>query len=163
MKTEKLKVDEINFAPYNPRIISEEMMEDLKTSIKRFGYVEPIIVNKRTMNVVGGNQRLQALKDLGIKEVEAVIIDLPLEREKILNIALNEISGEWDYSKLKEVLDTIEDELLRDLAGFEEIELFDDLSGVEIDDIIKDNDEGEEICPNCGYCFKLSEVENGKG
>jgi len=161
MKAEKLKVKDINFAPYNPRIMSKEMMDDLKTSISRFGYVEPIVVNKQTMNVVGGNQRLQALIELGAEEVEAVIVDLPLEQEKVLNIALNEISGDWDYEKLKQVIDSISDEVLKELAGFTEIEMFDDLEGIEIEDIkeFRVNDD-EEICPNCGYHFRLS--ENGK-
>ena len=104
VEIKKVLVKDLKYAPYNPRKISDDMFEKLKRSIEEFGYIEPIIVNKRNMQVVGGNQRLKALNDLGIEEVEAVMVDLDDMREKALNIALNRISGRWDYPKLKDVL-----------------------------------------------------------
>ena len=108
MEIKKLKVKDLRYAPYNPRKISDEMLEKLKRSIKEFGYVEPIIVNQRNMQVVGGNQRLKVLEDLEIEEVEAVIVDLDDAKEKTLNISLNKITGEWDYIKLKDLLEELD-------------------------------------------------------
>ena len=63
-------------------------------------YVEPVIWNKTTGRVVGGHQRLKVLQDMGITEVDCVVVELSEEKEKALNIALNKISGEWDKEKL---------------------------------------------------------------
>ena len=108
VEIKKVLVKDLKYAPYNPRKISDEMLNKLKQSIEEFGYVEPIVVNKRTRHVVGGNQRLKALEDLGIEEVEAVFVDLDDAREKALNIALNKITGEWDYPKLKDLLEELD-------------------------------------------------------
>ena len=118
----QVKVDELKFAPYNPRKMSREELEKLKRSITEFGYVEPIVVNKRTMHVVGGNQRLKVLKELGIETVDVVFVDLPLEKEKALNLALNRIQGEWDLERLKEILEELDDQTLL-LTGFNEDEI----------------------------------------
>jgi ParB-like chromosome segregation protein Spo0J len=123
VKIVKKKVKDLKLAPYNPRYMPEEEKERLKKSLEAFGYVDPIIWNKRTGHVVGGNQRLVVLQELGVEEVDVVVVDLPLEKEKALNIALNQISGEWDFAKLADILNELDDEL-RDLTGWtpEEIE-----------------------------------------
>lgn len=90
-------------ADYNPRkdLKSGDVeYEKLKRSIEQFGYVEPVIWNKTTGRVVGGHQRLKVLIDMGVTEVECVVIELDENKEKALNIALNKISGEWDTDKL---------------------------------------------------------------
>jgi len=122
MEIQTLDVNKVKYAPYNPRKISPETLEKLKQSIEAFGYVEPIIVNKRTMHVVGGNQRLKAMKELGIKEVEAVIVDLDEKDEKVLNLALNKLMGQWDIELLRQVLSEL-DETQRLLAGFTDLEI----------------------------------------
>ena len=68
--------------------------------MEQFGYVEPVIWNKSTGRVVGGHQRLKVLMDMGVTEVECVVVEMDEEREKALNIALNKISGDWDKDKL---------------------------------------------------------------
>jgi len=122
VKMSRVKVSELKFAPYNPRKMSREELEKLKRSITEFGYVEPIVVNKRTMHVVGGNQRLKVLKELGIETVDVVFVDLPLEKEKALNLALNRIQGEWDLERLKEILEELNNQTLS-LTGFDEDEI----------------------------------------
>jgi len=107
MEIAKKKLSELKPAPYNPRKIDKETLEKLKQSIQNFGYVEPLVWNKRTGHVVGGNQRLRVLKELGMDEVDVVIVDLSLEEEKALNLALNKIEGSWDLEKLEEVLGSI--------------------------------------------------------
>ena len=99
-------VKELNPAPYNPRKWSEDAITQLTESIKSFGLVDPILVNSspdRKNVVIGGHFRLKVAKDLGIKEVPVVYIDIPdIEREKELNIRLNKNLGDWDYELLAE-------------------------------------------------------------
>ena len=107
MNIEKISVGELKAAPYNPRKDlkpGDAEYEKLKRSIEEFGYVEPVIWNKRTGTVVGGHQRLKVMKDLGYEEVDCVVVDLDEQKEKALNIALNKISGEWDEGLLASLL-----------------------------------------------------------
>ena len=99
MNIEKIDVEKLKAAAYNPRKElkpGDAEYEKLKRSIKEFGYVEPVIWNKRTGNVIGGHQRLSVLKDIGETRIDCVVVDLDDKREKALNIALNKIQGEWD-------------------------------------------------------------------
>lgn len=127
MEIKKIKITELKPSEYNPRKISKEERSKLKNSIERFGYVEPIIVNKTTGNIVGGHQRLDVLKELKIEEVDVVEIDINTNEEKALNLALNKISGEWDEDKLKDLLKGLdqEDKDLLEVTGFNDDELKD--------------------------------------
>jgi len=138
MEIQTLDVNKVKYAPYNPRKIDPDMLERLKQSIKTFGYVEPIIVNKRTMHVVGGNQRLRALRELKVKEVQAVMVDLDIEHEKVLNIALNKIAGEWDFEKLEEIISDF-DNFNLELTGFDQEEVEAILKDVINENIKEDN------------------------
>jgi len=107
MQIEKIPVEKLRAAAYNPRkelLPGDAEYEKLKRSITEFGYVEPVIWNKRSGNVIGGHQRLTVMKNLGYTEVDCVIVDLDDMREKALNIALNKIQGEWDRDKLASLL-----------------------------------------------------------
>ncbi|MBI5554808.1 MAG: DNA modification methylase [Elusimicrobia bacterium] len=102
------KIADLNPAPFNPRCITDEALAGLTASIREYGCVEPIIWNKHTGHIVGGHQRLKALKQQGIDETEVVVVDLSLEKEKALNVALNNrhIQGDWTTdlrSLLKEI------------------------------------------------------------
>lgn len=122
-------VKELNPAPYNPRRWSEDAIAQLTDSIKNFGLVDPILVNSspdRKNVVIGGHFRLKVAKDLGIKEVPVVYVDIPdIEREKELNVRLNKNLGDWDYELLAEF-----DETLLSTIGFdsEEIDAIFDLA-----------------------------------
>lgn len=110
MKIQKLKISDLKPAEYNPRkklSPSDEAYKMLKASIENFGYVDPIIVNIRTMTVIGGHQRLEVLKDLKYEEAECVILDLDETTEKKLNISLNKNSGYWDNDKLEQLFDDL--------------------------------------------------------
>jgi ParB-like chromosome segregation protein Spo0J len=99
-------------AKYNPRKNlqpGDNKYEHLKKSILEFSYIDPVIWNKRTNTVVGGHQRLKILQELGYKEIEVSVVDLPEEKEKALNLALNKIGDDgWDYEKLAEILDELQ-------------------------------------------------------
>ena len=58
--------------------------------------VDPIIARRDDKVVIGGHQRLLAARRLGLKEVPAVLVDLDQEQTRLLNLALNRISGSWD-------------------------------------------------------------------
>ena len=112
MEIKKKSVEDLKAAAYNPRKDlkpGDAEYEKLKRSIEEFGYVEPVIWNLRTGNVVGGHQRLKVLKDLGHTEVDCVVVDLDARKEKALNVALNKISGEWDGEKLTALLRDIDE------------------------------------------------------
>lgn len=101
-----VSADTLNPAEYNPRKHTPKQKEHLKESIQRYWLVDPIIVNKNPerMNVViGGHFRLKVSKELGISEVPVIYLDLNLEREKELNIRLNQNIGEWDFELLKDL------------------------------------------------------------
>ena len=91
-------------APYNPRRIGDHDLEALRRSLKFFGTVEPIVVNRRSGHIVGGHQRVRAAEAEGIEALPVVFVDLDDPSEKQLNVALNRISGEFDQEKLAAVL-----------------------------------------------------------
>lgn len=118
----KVKISKLNPAPYNPRKWSDEAIKQLTDSIQEFGLVDPVLVNSsdaRKDVVIGGHFRLKVARDLGIKEVPVVYIDIPdIEREKELNIRLNKNLGDWDYEMLSEF-----DETLLSTIGFDSQDL----------------------------------------
>jgi len=112
----ELNRSEIRPAEYNPRVIDQEAKKALKRSIKRFGVVGGIIVNRRTNNtIVGGHQKVAILDEMykypeNDYTLRVEMIDVDFETEKTLNIALNNsnISGRWDYEKLAQLIPDID-------------------------------------------------------
>lgn len=126
MEIRTLKAAQLKAAEYNPR--RDLQPEDaeykkLQRSIKEFGYIEPIIWNERTGNVVGGHQRLKVLLEEGTEDIEAVVVDLDEKDEKILNVLLNKVKGRWDIGKLADLLQDLDDAGAMELTGFEDWEL----------------------------------------
>lgn len=97
------KISELIPATYNPREITDEEFEKLKNSLKEFGFVEPIIINKKG-TIIGGHMRVKAAEAIGIKEVPCTVVTLSDRKEKLLNLALNRISGRWDTDKLSNLI-----------------------------------------------------------
>ena len=134
MQIETLKIDQLLPASYNPRKDlkpGDPEYDKLKRSLEQFGYVEPVIWNKTTGRVVGGHQRLKILLDMGLSEVDCVVVELDTENEKALNIALNKISGDWDKDKLSL--------LIADLQGSNFDVTLTGFDPAEIDDLFKDS------------------------
>lgn len=139
---EKIKLTDIKPSEYNPRRISEKELTKLENSIREFGVVDPIIINLANDNtIIGGHQRydillkeyldnkkdndlnLIRLGDIGwvFKETE---LNIPSEDyEKALNIALNNISGEWDNPKIETILNDLDLDI--SLTGFSEEDIED--------------------------------------
>ena len=122
-------MEDIKPAEYNPRVRLTEVDHEykaLKASIDEFGLVVPLIVNERTGTLVSGHQRLNVMLAEGVEETEVVIVDMEPEREKALCIALNKISGQWDYGALADILEELRDSPVDILAtGFSDDEIAD--------------------------------------
>lgn len=137
METAIWKLEDIRPAPYNPRVTlkpGDAEYDALDKSLQRFGLAEPLVINKATGLLVSGHQRLNVLKAQGAEEAEVVLIELDPEQEKLLNVAINKIDGDWDYQKLESLFDELKPE---DIAytGFTESE---------IDNLFGSEDEAEE-------------------
>lgn len=147
MEIKELSLKELKPAAYNPRKKlkkGDKEYEKIKQSLLKFGYVDPIIVNK-DMTVIGGHQRLTVLKDLDYETAKCVIVNLPKEDEKALNIALNKITGQWDEALLADLLlDLQESDFNLDLTGFEPPEIDDILSNVHDKELSEDEFDVEE-------------------
>lgn len=142
MRIEKKNITDLIPADYNPRKDlrpGDKEYEKLKRSIHEFGYVDPLIWNQQTGRLIGGHQRLKVLKDMGIEDVDVVIVDMNEEKEKALNVALNKISGDWDKDKLMLLITDLQGEDFDvSLTGFDPEEL-DDLFKDDLKDDVKDD------------------------
>ena len=104
-----LPIEDLKPAEYNPRRITEEDRMDITDSIRKFGFADVVTVNRnpeRFNIIVGGHQRVTIAKDLGIKEVPCIFVNLNLEDEKELNMRLNKNTGRLDYDKLQKFYTT---------------------------------------------------------
>ena len=164
MRIEHKAISELIPAPYNPRKDIQpydEEYEKLKRSLQEFGYVEPVIWNERTGYVVGGHQRLKVLKQLGETEIDCVIVDLPEEQEKALNIALNKINNDWDDDKLKALLEDLQDtDIDITLTGFDSAEL-DKYLKIEDDEDDEDGYFGDER-ENTYNLYRMHEYDSSR-
>lgn len=122
---EKLPRSRLINAEYNPRTITADAKRKLRDGLKRHGIVTPPVWNRRTGNIVGGHQRLAALDALAGSanySLHVAVIDVDEQREKELNILLNnpEAQGGWDIEKLGAMIPTL------DLAGtgFDEADVY---------------------------------------
>ena len=126
MRIERKRIADMNRAAYNPRVElrpGDEEYEALYRNIDKFGLVVPIVWNKRTNNIVGGHQRITVLENIGIGEVDVSVVDLDLQSEKQLNIALNKIEGNWDDEKLTILINELGERAVETGFSFPEIEL----------------------------------------
>lgn len=126
MEIRKVKVSDLRPAEYNPRQDlkpGDREYEKIARSIDEFGYVEPIVWNETTGNIVGGHQRLKIFIERGETEVEVSVVRLNEHDEKVLNVALNKITGRWDTGKLTDLLKELQAEGAMEVTGFEDWEL----------------------------------------
>lgn len=197
MEIEKIKITDIKEAEYNPRLMQDNEMKKLENSISEFGLVDPIIINLKNNKIIGGHQRYNAILSKSYEEDEFnpelnlirlgdigwVFMDTELEikdedHEKALNLALNKISGEWDYGKLEPLLDELSlDGFNLDLTGFDDIQLdeiklnnersdfednikwYDNDDDVDLEGNINTDDDVKTVIITCPYCKKKFEYE----
>ncbi len=118
-----LPISELVPAPYNPRrkiSPNSPNYKRLRKSLTEFGLVEPLIWNEKTGHVVGGHLRLRILKELNFSEIPVSVVSLTPQREKALNVMLNnqEAQGRYDPSKLADILEELQDLPELELTGF---------------------------------------------
>ncbi|CAI8877857.1 Transcriptional regulator [Brevibacillus sp. IT-7CA2] len=168
MDIRKIPVSKINPAPYNPRIDlqpGDSEYEKLKRSIQEFGYVEPLVWNEQTGNLVGGHQRFKILVEQGTTEIEVSVVSLDEIQEKVLNVALNKISGDWDEEALTALLGELQETGANvELSGFDEVDLKRMLGDIEIPNFEEGTEEDQGDlgilnsklvkCPHCGEEFE---------
>ena len=130
---EHLPIEDLRPDTANPRCISDQELESLTRSIREFGLVDPIIARREDNVVIGGHQRLVVARRLGLKTVPAVLVDLSQEQARLLNLALNRISGTWDQELLGRLLAELNDipDVDLSLSGFSEYELKKYLKGLD--------------------------------
>lgn len=100
---------DIKNADYNPRLIDDENKKALKKALKKHGLVEAIVWNRRTGNLVGGHQRLEALDTLEKNQdysLDVCVVDVDQREEAVLNVQLNNpsLQGDWDLNRLEEMV-----------------------------------------------------------
>lgn len=115
-KTEEINRSQIEFAAYNPRKKSDEVVKSLMNNFKKVGFLGGIVWNSTTGNLVSGHKRVEALdkihkydgkNDYKLK-VETIAVDLTKEMEQ--NVYMNNIEqqGEYDYQKLAFIVPDID-------------------------------------------------------
>lgn len=168
MELKKKKIGDLKIATYNPRKELNEKDKEyqkIKNSIIEFGYVAPIIINA-DKTVISGHQRIKVLKDLGYEEIDCIVVNFDKNKEKLLNIALNKISGEWDYQKLESIFNELDEnniDLL--ITGFDEKEInkliketeetMNENTEIDLDNF--NDDKFQCKCPKCGFVFDMNE------
>lgn len=117
----------------NPRTITKAELAKLERSIREFGFLQPVVVNRRGNQIVAGHQRVAAAQALRLAKVPVVQVDLSPEQAKALAIALNRIGGEWDLPRLGELLQELRSlpDIDVGLTGFDDREIEDLLSELE--------------------------------
>ena len=120
MKIHLTDIEDIKPYNKNPRKISDKAIDMVATSIKEFGFQQPIVVDMKN-EIVVGHTRYQASKKLNLKKVPVVRGDFTDEQAKAYRIADNRINEEtgWDYNFLQEELNNLLDlDVDLNLTGF---------------------------------------------
>lgn len=159
-KIEKIALKDVNPYERNPRSITDKAKSGLRASMERFGYVEPIVWNRTTGNIVGGHQRFEELKRQGVKKATMVVVEMKPDRELAANLTLNnpEIEGDWDepaLALLEQVKDA-DEELYKalNMDGLQEsIESM--ISSGDSDDGDDEEEETDTKCPCCNFEWKI--------
>jgi len=122
---------------WNPNVMDQEMYRKELASIKRFGYVNPILARDLVSHyeIIDGEHRWKALKQLGYEEAEVTVIEgLTDEEAKQLTIVLNETRGSPDQGKLgillRDLLENVPKADLLDVLPIDPVR-FDRLAGLE--------------------------------
>ncbi len=172
MKFENIDINALLPDAKNPR---KDLKPDdpeyqrITSSIKKFGFLEPIIFNTRTKKIIGGHQRLKALKTNGITELniiklggyswaftESDLSELTPSEENAANIALNKVEGGWDIDQLMlNIQELKDDDMDITITGFDDEEFESMLK--ELEDDIPLN-EGPSVTPEYHPEFNSSQV-----
>ena len=99
----EVPVADLRPAEYNPRTMTENEANDLRASLREFGFVDPLVINTfpgRENVVIGGHRRLRIAIEMGMASVPVVAQSLDEPQERELNLRLNKNLGSWDWDLL---------------------------------------------------------------
>ena len=103
-----IPVNDIKFDETNPNVLTPEQMVALKATIKKFGFLAPVILNKK-LEVIDGEHRVTVYKELKKETIPAYVINVDTINKKILRQLMNKLRGEHDPLKDKEEFKMIND------------------------------------------------------
>ncbi len=120
--TRRVKLSDLHADPANARRHDERNLAAIADSIKTFGQVEPLVVQKATGRVIGGNGRLEVLRKQGATECDVVEVDVNDTQAAALGIALNRTAelASWDKESLAAILKSLPDDAV---TGFTNADL----------------------------------------
>jgi hypothetical protein len=112
LEIRRASLDDLHADPANPRVHNEKNLQTIISSLAEFGQVDPLIVQRGTGRVIGGNGRLAAMRAMGWTECDVVDVDMDNVRAIALNIALNRTAelADWDEPALAELLRGLQSE-----------------------------------------------------
>ena len=149
----KLSIDDITPYENNAKIHTEEQIKQIKTSIEQFGMNDPIAVWGDNNIIVEGHGRLEALKELGYKEVECIRLDhLTDEERRAYTLAHNKLTMNTDFD-----FDKLEAELMSiDTINMEDFDFsYADIDWAEVENLSEDTYEEPKKemleCPHCHH------------
>ena len=139
MEIKTVDIKDLKFSEYNPRTLTEKEFNDLKKSLEKFGFVEPIVVNSapnRKNIVIGGHQRIRVAERMGIKGLPVHYVKISdITREQELNLRLNKNLGHWDY----DLLANFDEDMLFGV-GFDKEELMVNFGLGRVEDVVVDEE-----------------------
>jgi DNA modification methylase len=128
----RVPLGDLHLDPANARSHNERNLDAIRASLARFGQAEPLVVQKRSGRVVGGNGRLVAMRALGWTHADVVEVDLDDLNATALSIALNRTGelADWDLPTLGRLLESLRAEDALDGVGYELPEVQEILDGL---------------------------------
>lgn len=163
MEVKRVALDELHQDPANARLHHEVNLDAIVASLQRFGQAEPLVVQKATGRIIGGNGRIVAMRTLGWTEADIVEIDVDDLTATALGIALNRTAelAEWDESTLAKLLEGLQAEDALDGVGFSEDDIQELLDGLgeEAAEVVEDEvpEPPEEAVSRAGDLWVLGE------
>ena len=153
-----MRLSEIKPYKKNAKKHDEAQIKNVMQSIKEFGVVQPIVVD-RTNTIIIGHCRYEAMKRLGYDELQedwVKVVDLSEEEAEKLRLLDNKLNeSEWDLELLKDLVPSI------DFSDFEiDFNLPEEVEDINLDDFFEDappkEKEPKKIqCPHCGEWFEV--------